>query len=136
MPPAAKAHDVRHVGPAPLVDRLIVVADDAQLHRRLGEELDQPLLCRVDVLVLVDDEMPKRRVHALEDYRLLQRGNGQRDELRESEEVVTLQHRPVVGAHLAEWRARERGRVDQLVAEHVDRLHQVADRSPMPRAQA
>ena len=49
--------DVGDVRAAPLVDRLLVVADDAQLHLRAGQQLDQPLLRRVDVLVLVDDQV-------------------------------------------------------------------------------
>ena len=56
---SAKVDDVAHVGAAPLVDRLVVVADDARgrRRRRPGEQLDQPLLGRVDVLVLVDDQV-------------------------------------------------------------------------------
>ena len=55
----AERDDVGDVRPAPLVDRLVVVADDAQLDVRPGQQLDQSLLRRVDVLVLVDDEMPE-----------------------------------------------------------------------------
>ena len=55
--------DVADVRAAPLVDRLVVVADDAQLDTRAGKQLDQPLLRRVHVLVLVDDQVPQLGVH-------------------------------------------------------------------------
>ena len=50
--------DVRDLAAAPLVDRLVVVADDAQVRAEPDEAADQPLLQRVDVLVLVDDDVP------------------------------------------------------------------------------
>ena len=45
----------------PLINRLVVVSNDRHLNRRLRQELDQPLLRRVDVLVLVDEEVSERR---------------------------------------------------------------------------
>ena len=41
----------------PLVDRLIIVADDAQVRAELRHAADQSLLKWVDVLVLVDDDV-------------------------------------------------------------------------------
>ena len=41
------------VGPAPLVDRLIGIADDAQVPMHLGEPADQQVLRPVRVLIFV-----------------------------------------------------------------------------------
>ena len=49
--------DVRDLAAAPLVDRLVVVADDAQVRAELRQPADESLLQRVDVLVLVDDDV-------------------------------------------------------------------------------
>ena len=50
--------DVGDLAAAPLVDRLVVVADDAEVRAELREPADEALLQRVDVLVLVDDDVP------------------------------------------------------------------------------
>ena len=49
--------DVGDLAAAPLVDRLVVVADDAEVRAELHEPSDQPFLQRVDVLVLVDHDV-------------------------------------------------------------------------------
>ena len=49
--------DVLQVGAAPLVDRLIGVADDAEVAVRGGEPLDQQVLRPVGVLVLVHHQV-------------------------------------------------------------------------------
>ena len=49
--------DVRDLAAAPLVDRLVVVADDAQVRAEPHQAADESLLQRVDVLVLVDDDV-------------------------------------------------------------------------------
>ena len=57
----AELDDIGDVRAAPLIDRAgLVVADHAQLDGRLRQQLDQPLLGRVDVLVLVDHQVPQR----------------------------------------------------------------------------
>ena len=55
--PVGERDDVRDLAAAPLVDRLIVVADDAEVRAELRQPPDEPLLQRVDVLVLVDDDV-------------------------------------------------------------------------------
>ena len=52
-----EGHDVGHVRAAPLVDGLLVIPDDAQFDLRAGQQLDQPFLGRIDVLVLVHDQV-------------------------------------------------------------------------------
>ena len=61
-----EADDVLHVSTSPLVDRLVIVTDDAEFDRRLGHSLDQRFLGRVDVLVLVHDQVTQRSVGSLE----------------------------------------------------------------------
>ena len=55
--PVGERDDVRDLAAAPLVDRLIVVADDAEVRAELRQAADEALLQRVDVLVLVDDDV-------------------------------------------------------------------------------
>ena len=49
--------DVADVAAAPLVDGLVVIADNADVVAKLVEELDELLLQWVDVLIFVDDEV-------------------------------------------------------------------------------
>src|SRR5437763_729425 len=49
--------DVGDLAASPLVDRLIVVADDTEVRAELRQPSDETLLERVDVLVLVDDDV-------------------------------------------------------------------------------
>ena len=49
--------DQRGVGPVPRVDRLVRVADDAQVEPIAPPRLEQPELQRVHVLELVDEQM-------------------------------------------------------------------------------
>lgn len=59
-PTALPLHEGKYavdVRAPPLIDRLIIVADDAQFDRRACEQADELLLRRIDVLVLIDDEM-------------------------------------------------------------------------------
>ena len=56
--PLGERQDVRDRAAAPLVDRLVVVADHAQVRPEPAEPLDQLLLDRVRVLVLVDHDVP------------------------------------------------------------------------------
>ena len=51
------------------VDRLVRIADDAQVVAIAQPGIEQPLLQRGDVLVLVDDEMAVARPHLLGDVR-------------------------------------------------------------------
>ena len=48
-----EGNDVRDVASPPLVDRLVVVADNTEVRAELREAPDQALLKRIDVLVLV-----------------------------------------------------------------------------------
>ncbi len=52
-----ESQDVRHLGAAPAVDRLIVVADDAQVAMPAGQRLHDLVLAAVRVLVLVDEHV-------------------------------------------------------------------------------
>ena len=54
---ALEVEDVADVGVAEAVDRLVVVADDHQVAVLLGEQLEQPVLGVVGVLVLVDEDV-------------------------------------------------------------------------------
>ena len=55
--PARERDDVRHLAAAPLVDRLVVVAHHAEVRAEPDQAADESLLQRVDVLVLVDDDV-------------------------------------------------------------------------------
>ena len=109
---------------APLVDRLVVVADDHEVGRsvRLGEELDQALLRRVHVLVLVDDEVPQVRRYPLA-HRRVPQGPHRLDDLRpERHEPVAVEHRVVGVDRLLEVAVGKRVDVHQLVLDDVEAL--------------
>ena len=52
-----EVEDVPDVGAAPAVDRLVVVADDADVAVLAGEQLHELVLRAVGVLVLVDEDV-------------------------------------------------------------------------------
>jgi hypothetical protein len=52
-----ETQDVAHVATVPLVDGLVVVSDHADLGPELAQSPNQHLLERIDVLILVDDEI-------------------------------------------------------------------------------
>ena len=66
-----EVEDVADVGAAEAVDRLVVVADDAQVAVLLGEQLEPAVLGAVGVLVLVDEHVaeaaPVAVAHLLEE---------------------------------------------------------------------
>ena len=68
-----EVNDVAHVGAAPLVDRLVVVSDNAHLDLGSSKQLDEGLLGGVDVLVLVDDQVAQVSVDDRGDRRVTQR---------------------------------------------------------------
>ena len=53
-----KGSDVRHGGAAPLEDALLVIADDAEMGAASHHLRDERFLGWVDVLVLIDDQVP------------------------------------------------------------------------------
>ena len=56
-PVALEVQNVRHFGAPPAIDRLVVVAHDAQVAMPGGQGLDDAILAAVGVLVLVDQEV-------------------------------------------------------------------------------
>src|SRR5207248_11473294 len=63
--------DVVHLGAAPPVDRLVVIADDAQVSVLLREQAQQLVLRRVRVLELVDEDVAEPRRVSLRGLRVL-----------------------------------------------------------------
>src|SRR4051794_35523314 len=55
--PVGERDDVRHFAASPLIDRLVVVADHAEVRAELRKPPDESLLQRVDILILVDDHV-------------------------------------------------------------------------------
>ena len=78
---ALEVEDVADVGVAEAVDRLIVVADDHQVAMLGGEQLQQPVLGVVGVLVLVDEDVaegaPPALAHLLEQLQRVDRAHQQ-----------------------------------------------------------
>ena len=62
---ALEVEDVADVGVAEAVDRLVLVADDHQVAVLGGEQLQQPVLGVVGVLVLVDEDVAEGAAPAL-----------------------------------------------------------------------
>ena len=66
---ALEIEDVADVGAAPSIDRLILVADHAQIARARGERLHDQILHAIGVLVLVNQQMRRAALPLLEDFR-------------------------------------------------------------------
>ena len=121
-----KCDDVRDLAPTPLVDRLVVVADDTQVGAELREAADQPLLERIDVLVLVDhDEADVVADVSPDEPRSHRRRrspssncDGEVDHLSEVEVRVSVQKLHVVPEETKNA-VREPGLVDRVLSQHV-----------------
>src|SRR5262249_29161127 len=85
---AGKLLHVRHVRATPLVNRLVIVGDHAKVDRGLCQDVNELLLRRVDVLVLVHDQVSERAVDSLEGLWPAQGLYRRRDEQAVGEEVV------------------------------------------------
>ncbi len=82
-----EVEDVADVGAAEGVDRLIVVADDAEVAVVPGDELEPPILRAVGVLVLVDEDVPEGVLVAFADL------GEQRQQVDATEQQVVEVHR-------------------------------------------
>ena len=85
------------IGAAPLVDRLVRIADDAEVAVLLGQPLDQQVLRAVRVLVLVDHDEPElARVEVPRRFRRLEQLHRLEQEIVEVERVAVLQRRQIL----------------------------------------
>ncbi len=122
---------VPHVRAAPLVDRLVVVADNGQLDWRLGEPIDEGLLHRVDVLVLIDQQVGEATADLVQHHRVLEGLDGERDELAEREQPIAGEQIAVGPIAGPQGRFAELGGADVLVGDDVGRTGEVAHRLPV-----
>ncbi len=67
-----ETQDVVHLGAAPAVDRLIVIADAADVRRALGQQAQPQVLDDVCVLILVDQDVAETAMVVGEDVRMLE----------------------------------------------------------------
>jgi hypothetical protein len=119
--------DVGHRRPAPLVNRLVVVANHTHLGSASSQPLDQPLLHRVDVLVLVHDQVAQRAMDSFGHVRSRQFVRRTHHLLSEREQPVLLQGVEVPAQRVSEV-ALQRGRVEQLVLHHIEPTEELLDR--------
>src|SRR5438876_11980936 len=80
--------------------------------------------------------MSQRTMNSPEDRSVRKRVDPARDDEAVREKVVPLEHLKVAAVDLAQRRAGEPRRLDQLIADHVHRPHEVADRTPVLQTQA
>ena len=66
-----EAQDVADLGAAPAVDRLVVVADAAQIAMALRQQPQPQILRDVGVLVLVDQQIAEAPLVVGEDFRIV-----------------------------------------------------------------
>ena len=85
--PRSKCATLRDVGRAEAVDRLVVVADHGHVAVRRREQLDEPVLRGVGVLVLVDEQRAEAMRQPLADLGELEQPDGPRDQVVEVERV-------------------------------------------------
>ena len=120
---ALEVQDVVDVGAAKAVDRLVVIADHAHVSLLAGEQLEQPVLGMVRVLVLVDEDPPEGAAVPLGDVlEQLEQVDGPKQQVVEVDRVHLVDALLVqvvrVGGGLLEERAdllAVGGRVLQLV---------------------
>ena len=120
---ALELEDVPDVGASECVDRLIWISDHHQVPVLAGEQLEQPVLRVVRVLVLVDQHVPERLLPALQ--RLgepLQHLDGEHQQVVEVHRVRVVQPLLVQPVHVGHGLVVERldaaqvvVRADQLV---------------------
>ena len=128
--------DVADVGAAPLVDRLIAVADHAHVAMLGGQQLDDPVLGAVGVLVLVDQDVaPEPAVPGQDLRNLRQQAHDQQEQVVEVHGAGLPQ--PLVVAGVDERGlllprpagvAQRLGHRDHLVLEIRDAVHGRAGR--------
>jgi len=127
--PVGERDDVRDLAAAPLVDRLIVVADDAEVRAKLRQPPDKTLLQRVDILVLVDHDVADVVTDVTADRSRvlvvilvsLEELRGEVDQFRVVE-VGLLVDQPHVIAERRLDSLRDEIPVDRVLAEHARRL--------------
>ena len=132
---ALETQDVVHLGPAPAVDRLVVVADAAQVLPTLRQQPQPEVLRDVGVLVLVDQDVFEPIMEIGQHVRML--GEDGQVVQQEVAEVAGVQHpQPVLvervelaAAVVGEGRAlgrRQLGRNPAAVLPVVDQAGEVA----------
>ena len=118
-----EVEDVPEIGAAPLVDRLVRIADDAEVAMLAGQPLDQQVLRPVRVLVLVDHQVPELVAVALADRRrLLEQLDRLEQQVVEVERVRILQRLHVQLVQLADLLV---ARIPGVVANDLRPFHPV-----------
>ena len=126
-----EVEDVADVRPAPLVDRLVGIADAADVAVLAGEEADDPVLRAVGVLVLVDQDVaPEPAVPGQHLGHLVEEAHGEEQQVVEVHAAGGLQARLVAPVHrgqpLLAGTARgllDVGRGQHLVLGRADAVH-------------
>src|SRR5438105_15332920 len=116
-------NDVLHVRPSPLIDALVVVSHDAEVDGWRGESLDKGFLGRVNVLVLVHDELPERVMYFLVNARVAERVDRPGNNLAVGKEAMILEIREVPLIDVPE-RILKLTRLKQLVLDDFDTLRE------------
>ena len=102
-----EAQDVADLGAAPPVDRLVVVADAADVRRALGEQAQPEILRDVGVLILVDQDVAEPAMIEGEDIRMrLPQGDAMHHEIAEIDGIHLGQPRLVLAVDVAGAAAR------------------------------
>jgi len=91
------------------------------------ESLDQRLLCRVDILVLVNDQVPERTVNGVERLWTRELANRPRDDLPVGQESVFLERSAITLIDRAQ-RILELVRLESLVLDHGEVTEKGSDR--------
>ena len=102
---ALEIENVPQVGAPPLVNRLIRVANDAQVPVHFGKPANQEILRTIRVLVFVHHHEPELfRVFRANSFRLLEQVHSLQQQIIEVERVALSQRLQVVVVHLRDLR--------------------------------
>ena len=133
-----EAQDVFDIGAAPGVDRLVVVADAAQIAVGLGDEPEKKILNDVRVLVLVDQDVTEASAEGVENIAVFaQQPQGLEQEIAEVHRVERFQAGLIA---LVQGRALAAGEPRSLARRHALRIDapvfppvdQIGERSRRP----
>ena len=115
-----EAQDVFDIGAAPGVDRLVVVADAAQIAVGLGDEPEKKILNDVRVLVLVDQDVTEASAEGVENIAVFaQQPQGLEQEIAEVHRVERFQAGLIA---LVQGRALAAGEPRSLARRHALRV--------------
>ncbi len=98
-----EVENIADLGPSPAVDRLIIIADHAEVIFRADQQLHKPILNPVGILKLIDQQVPEALLPAPPDLRMLfKQTHGQQQQVAEIDSIGVFQALLIKGVQLGQ----------------------------------